>query len=656
MPRTLFYFGLLVALLTVQLTTTGFAESNSFQKSRTSITAKTSGPLSPPDTTSPQATLRSFMLNTTRAYQLMKQAYALDMESDNIFTHTPQVTALSDQAMLYFEKAIKCVNFSEIPASYRAEFSYEAVIQLKEVIDRIKLPRMGAVPDSDDMMEHDYWRVPGTSFEIQYVKEGDRSGEYLFNPESVRNIKQLYNRAKYLPYIKKTTEGFYRFYSSTPGRLVPPKWFSYVPKSLSTKLYYEQTIFQWVVFFLSILFFILLSMISFKLTRRRDLKKYPITNEILHLVLPLQLVISCLFLAYIFDDIINLTGRFLVISVGILQIVQWLSAAWAILVLGRVFAESLLATPRIDPRGIDASLVNTVTNLTCIFLAVCVLFYGGTKLGIPLIPVVTGFGVIGLAISLAARPTIENVIGGLTLFADKPVRIGDFCMFGKTRGKVLHIGLRSTRIRASDRTIMSIPNAEFSHLQLINLTHRDKFKLDLDIGLSYETTPTQLRWVITKLYDMLYAHPEISRKPLLWVRFVNFNSYSKDINIRAYINTTRLSHFYRIQEDVLFRIGEIIEEGGAAFAYPTSSTYLHTVEEERSEPSNLAHDLEEFSNENQFPFPDFPANRIDKINNKLKYPPEAEKDYSGLPLRTEDTDTNEDKTANEDKHGKPYTE
>ncbi|WP_290924843.1 mechanosensitive ion channel family protein [Halodesulfovibrio sp.] len=652
MRRTALFITIVTVLVCLQYTRVVFAEPSAKQ----TVAAKTAGPLAPPDTTSPQATLRSFMINTTRAYQLMKQAHALDMESDNIFTHTPQVQALSDKAMLYFEKAIRCVDFSAIPASYRVEFSYEAVIQLKEVIDRIKLPRMGAVPDSDDMMELDYWRVPGTSFEIQYVKDGERSGEYLFNTESVNNIKTIYNRARYLPYRIKTTEGFYRFYSSTPGRLVPPKWFSYIPKSLSSTLYFEQTVFQWVVFFMSILFFFLLSIVTFKLTRTKNFKDHPIRSEVLHLILPLQLVASCLLLAYIFEDIINLTGRFLVLSVGTLQVIQWLSAAWSILVLGRVFVQLILATPRIDPKGIDASLVNTVTNLTCIFLAICVLFYGGTKLGIPLIPVVTGFGVIGLAISLAARPTIENVIGGLTLFADKPVRIGDFCMFGKTRGKVLHIGLRSTRIRASDRTIMSIPNAEFSHLQLINLSHRDKFKLDLTIGLRYETTATQLRWIITKLYEMLYAHPEISRKPLLWVRFVNFNAYSKDINIRAYINTTRLSHYYRIQEDVLFRLGEIVEEGGSSFAFPTNSTYLRNDEEVFAEPSNLAPELQKFTDENQFPFPDFPSERIDQINNKLKYPPEKEKDYSGLPLRTEDKDSPEDKTPEEDKRGKPYTD
>ena len=597
-----------------------------------SVTTRTSGPLSPPDTSSPQATLRSFLVNTTRAYQLMKQAYALDMESSNIFTHTDKVRALSDRAMLYFEKAIHCIDFSKIPESYRLEYSYEAAIQLKEILDRIKLPKFQDLPADEGQTELDYWRIPSTPFEVQFIKDGDRSGEYLFNQETACNIEKIYERAKNLPYITKTTEGFYRFYSSTPGRLVPPKWFSFIPDALSNELHYEQTIFQWATFVLSILLFILASRITFKLTRVRRHEKYPVMDEVLRLILPVQLVLSCLFLTYVFEDIINLTGRFLVFSVGALQVIKWLSAAWGIMVFGKVIATSILATPRIDPRGIDASLVTTITNLVSIFLALCILFYGGSTLGIPLIPVVTGFGVIGLAISLAARPTIENVIGGLTLFADKPVRIGDLCMFGETKGRVMHIGLRSTRIRATDRTIISIPNAEFSHLQLINLTRRDKFQIDLDLGLRYETTATQLRWIIVKIYEMLYAHPQVSRKPAMWVRFANFNAYSKDINIRAHLNTTKLKEFYRIQEDLLFRIGEIIEEAGASFAFPSNSIYLLNETAEFVEPAGLAKDIEKWTQEDKFPFPDFPEDRIRKIKNRLKYPPENEADYAQLEL------------------------
>lgn len=623
----------LYILLTSLPATPVTAEETENKKARNnSITTRTSGPLSPPDTSSPQATLQSFLVNTTRAYQLMKQAHALDMKSSNVFTHTDKVHALSDRAMLYFEKAIHCIDFSKIPESYRLEYSYEAVIQLKEILDRIKLPKFQDLPDNNGKKELDYWRIPSTPFEIQFIKNGDRSGEYLFNQETALNVEKIYVRAKNLPYVTKTTKGFYRFYSSTPGRLVPPKWFSYIPETLSNELHYEQTIFQWATFVLSIILFILASRITFKLTRVRRHEKYPIMDEVLRLILPVQLVLSCLFLTYVFEDIINLTGKFLVFSVGALQVVKWLSAAWGVMVFGKVIATSILATPRIDPRGIDASLVTTITNLLSIFLALCILFYGGSTLGIPLIPVVTGFGVIGLAISLAARPTIENVIGGLTLFADKPVRIGDLCMFGETKGRVMHIGLRSTRIRATDRTIISIPNAEFSHLQLINLTRRDKFQIDLDLGLRYETTPTQLRWIIVKIYEMLYAHPQVSRKPAMWVRFASFNAYSKDINLRAHLNTTKLKEFYRIQEDLLFRIGEIIEEAGASFAFPSNSIYLLNETAEFVEPETLSKDIEKWTQEDKFPFPDFPEDRIKKIKNRLKYPPENEADYAQLEL------------------------
>ncbi|MCG8529408.1 MAG: mechanosensitive ion channel family protein [Desulfovibrionales bacterium] len=647
MKRTLFVYILLVLSVVATVATSSFAEQPPAAHSLIAPQQQR-GVLAPPDTSSPQATLRSFLENTTQAYEHMQKAYAEDMKTENLFTHTPTVTALAEQAMLYFEKAIQCIDFSKVPSSYRTEYSYETVIELKEILDRIHLPRMITIPSSDAMMETDYWRVPGTPFEIQFVKEGTRSGEYLFNAETINHVNMLFPRAKNLPYITTDTEGFYTFYSSTPGRLVPPKWFYYIPDWLSMDLYYGQTIFQWGTFFLSVLLALGLTILSHRLTRHtKKATEHPILHELLYLVVPLQLVISCLFLAYVFDDIINLTGRFLVFAVDALQIILWISAAWSVMIAGRLFAEIIFATPRIDPRSIDASLVKTVTNLACIFIALCLLFYGGTTLGIPLIPVVTGFGVIGLAISLAARPTIENVIGGLTLFADKPVRIGDFCRFGQTRGRVLHIGLRSTRVRAVDRTIVSIPNAEFAHLQLVNLTTRDKFKVDFDIGLRYETTPTQLRWIITKIQEMLFAHPEISEKPLCWVRFTRYNTFSKDLNIRAYVNTNKVSVFYKIYEDILFRVGDIVEKSGTSFAFPTQAMYFKRDTDLPEEPVSMADELREFAEREGFPFPDFPQERKKRIQRTLHYPPQTEADYTILPA---------DETETEDKKQEPKKE
>ena len=116
-------------------------------------------------------------------------------------------------------------------------------------------------------------------------------------------------------------------------------------------------------------------------------------------------------------------------------------------------------------------------------------------LGLHAYGIVAGLGVGGLAIALAAQSTIENLIGGLSLFADRPVRVGDFCKYGDEVGTIEAIGIRSTRIRGIDRTVTTIPNGVLSKMPVVNFTLRDRMLLKTVIGLRYETTPEQLRYV-----------------------------------------------------------------------------------------------------------------------------------------------------------------
>src|SRR6267142_5584617 len=108
---------------------------------------------------------------------------------------------------------------------------------------------------------------------------------------------------------------------------------------------------------------------------------------------------------------------------------------------------------------------------------------------------------------LAAQKTLENFIGSITLYADQPVRVGEFCRFGGTLGTVEEVGLRSTRVRTLDRTIVTIPNAEFSNLKIENSARRDRIWYHPTINVHYETTPDQIRYILVEGHRMLYAHP-----------------------------------------------------------------------------------------------------------------------------------------------------
>jgi MscS family membrane protein len=182
-------------------------------------------------------------------------------------------------------------------------------------------------------------------------------------------------------------------------------------------------------------------------------------------------------------------------------------------------------------------------------------------------------GIGGIAVALGAQKTIENLIGSVTLIADHPIREGDFCKFGDQLGQVEEIGMRSTRIRTLDRTIVTVPNGEFSSLKIENFAMRDKFWFHPKLGLRYETTPDQIRYLLIELRAMLLSHPKVDPDPAR-VRFTGLGADSLTIEIFAYVKCTDMNEFLQIQEELTLRIMDIVDACGAGFAFPSQTVYM----------------------------------------------------------------------------------
>ena len=187
--------------------------------------------------------------------------------------------------------------------------------------------------------------------------------------------------------------------------------------------------------------------------------------------------------------------------------------------------------------------------------------------------IIAGLGIGGIAVALAAQKTIENLFGGLTLMADRPVRIGDYCRFGTQEGWVEDIGLRSTRVRTPARTVISVPNAVFSSVDIENLTLRDRMRFFATLSLRYETTPDQMREVLTGLRALLAGHPRVGSE-LLRVRFTALGASSLDIELNAYILTASVDEFLEIRESLLLQIMDLVSEAGTGFAFPSRTLYM----------------------------------------------------------------------------------
>lgn len=197
--------------------------------------------------------------------------------------------------------------------------------------------------------------------------------------------------------------------------------------------------------------------------------------------------------------------------------------------------------------------------------------------GVNLTTAIAGIGIGGIALAFAAQKTLENVFGTVMLVADQPIRVGDTCRLGDTVGTIEDIGLRSTRVRTSERTIVTVPNGQASSMVVENFAARDKMLLKHVIGLRYETTSNQLRQVLAGARKLLSGHAQVQTDSVR-IRFVRFGASSLDLEISAYILATDPDAFSTIQEELLLGIMDTVEASGTTIAFPSRTTYVVATE------------------------------------------------------------------------------
>lgn len=298
-----------------------------------------------------------------------------------------------------------------------------------------------------------------------------------------------------------------------------------------------------------------------------------------------------------------------------------LAVAWILLrlvdVAGQTIADRLLRRSQVQGialiPGAARGVKTVIVGLTIIFMM--------HAFGYQITALMAGLGIGGIAVALAAQKSLENLIGGITIYADHPLRVGDFCRFGERVGTVEEVGLRSTRVRTLDRTLVSVPNADFSSLQLENFSVRDKIWFHPRIGLRYETSPDQIRYILVEVRKMLYSHPKVDPDPAR-IRFVSFGAYSLDLEIFAYVKTTDYGEYLEVAEDLNLRIMEIVAEAGSSFAFPSQTTYIeHGTGLNETRAHQAESQVDRWRQSKELYLPGFPATKIHELENTLDYPP-----------------------------------
>ncbi|MBL4652768.1 MAG: mechanosensitive ion channel family protein [Flavobacteriales bacterium] len=187
-------------------------------------------------------------------------------------------------------------------------------------------------------------------------------------------------------------------------------------------------------------------------------------------------------------------------------------------------------------------------------------------------PLLAGLGVGGLALALAAKESLENLLSSFTIFFDKPFVMGDFVKVGDVYGTVEKVGFRSTRLRTPEKSYVTIPNKKMIDAELDNLSLRTFRRVRQTIGLLYGTPSESIQAIVSDIQKLIDDHKNTNQDGL--VRFTEFGASSLDIMVNYYVDTMDWSVYLDVKQEINYKIMEIVEKHKSDFAFPTQTIHL----------------------------------------------------------------------------------
>jgi len=453
-----------------------------------------------------------------------------------------------------YSKATHYLDLRRLPAADRAKQGPELAAQLEDLLDDtpFDITMLSRDPEGDTAdglstaREHlDTFRVDGQTLELQLERVELRPGYHvwLVASDSLPLIPKAHQLVEETAFEKK------------------------LPQALVTFEILDTPVWRWIAL-------ILMALVLSVLTRFLALGLVAAVRPVLNapaLRGPLRVLLAVAG----FRAALELSPPATLSRVFIeraLAMMLALSLAWAGSVVVDLFAERWRV--RLDPRvhGLSYSVLPLGRQILKLSLFLFAILGVVSAWGYNTSTILAGLGVGGLAVALAAQKTIENLFGGISVIGDRPVLVGDVCRFGNETGTVMHIGLRSTRIRTADRTIIAIPNSQFSSMALENISRRDKIWFHPTLNLRRDTTSDQLLEVLSSVREILKAQPKVETGSLP-VRFVGVGPYSMDVEVAAYINTVDYDEFLALQQELLLRVLQAVEKAGTALAVPLQESF-----------------------------------------------------------------------------------
>lgn len=526
-------------------------------------------PLLPADTSSPRATLNSFTENCETAYHLLK--------TEGRDRATAQARMGIDEALRNLQH---CMDLSAIAEFRRDNSAKESAVALKEVLDRIEVPKEKNIPDRKKMTNEDgslieRWTIPNTEITIQLIKEGPLEGTYQFSSDTVNRAGEFFQRVEHLPYKKGATEGFATSYLTSPGS----KWLVEVVNRLPGSVRERrngQAIWQWIGLGVVLLGVFLVMATIYSMGRRvsRGGAAGGLIKYVLGLAFPIMAAFIPIKAIDIITDQLVISGTTLHILKFNLSLLTLFCSMVVVLGIGRRVGEVIASASHLKSRSIDAQLIRIMSRLLGFIFAMTLLLQGGQHLGIPLSSLLAGAGVAGAALALSAQDVLKNIFGSIMLIMDKPFIVGERIKIKHYDGVVEEVGLRSTRLRLLNGHQAIIPNEDMAKSDIENIGRRPFIRRVTDIPLSLGITASKAKKAVEIVQELLKNHEGFNPEfpPRVWL-----NDFERDhLELRMIYWYHPPDYWkYTAHVDVVNRqILDAFEAAGIAIALPAFTTRI----------------------------------------------------------------------------------
>lgn len=502
------------------------------------------------DTSSPHATMQSFLAEKQRLAALFA-AYRANPTHAAGRTLRDAVHRASDQLL----------DLSDVPAATQRKVGARSIAELADILLRLPEIPPGSIPGAPGHAGGLplRWTVPGTEIRIERVGGADAPADYRFSRASVARLQEFHSLAMDQPPLRPALLTQWREAQiQQGGPLFPPDLVAGLPAPLRRTVL-ETPVWK-IVASVAVIAMSLLGVVAWgELVRRWTRGASALRRVLRWLTVPLVLALAVALGHEVIDGEINLSGALSdAETLGAIFMLH-VAGAWAAILAFRLVAEAIIASPRVPDDSYDAHLLRLLARIGGLLAAAAVMVYGANSIGIPALGLVAGLGVGGIAVALASQSTVENLFGGVSIFADRPFRVGDTIRFQEATGTVESIGPRSTRIRGPDGTLTTVPNADIAKAHVTNLSVRSRFLFDHQVVLPPDTNDAAVARVLEALRALLAGHPMVEQgEGVPRVRLVALQPAAIEIQVFAHVLAPDQDSFLAVQEALLLQILHLV--------------------------------------------------------------------------------------------------